>query len=83
MYLSSKIDIILLKGVNMKEIIITKADHGHKVEKFVRKFLSDAPLSFIYKLFRVKDVKVNGKRISKDYILSEMIYYKYMLRINN
>ena len=55
----------------MKEIIITKADHGHKVEKFVRKFLSDAPLSFIYKLFRVKDVKVNGKRIGKDYILSE------------
>ncbi len=37
----------------------------------MRKYLDGAPLSFIYKLFRIKDVKVNGKRISKDYILQE------------
>lgn len=55
----------------MKEIIVTKANHGQKVEKFVRKYLEDAPLSFIYKLFRIKDIKVNGKRVTKDYILQE------------
>lgn len=55
----------------MKEITITRANHGQKAEKFVRKYLDGAPLSFIYKLFRIKDVKVNGKRISKDYILQE------------
>lgn len=55
----------------MKEITITRTNHGQKAEKFVRKYLDGAPLSFIYKLFRIKDVKVNGKRISKDYILQE------------
>ena len=55
----------------MKEITITKINHGQRADKFIRKFLSDAPLSFIYKLFRIKDIKVNGKRINKEYILQE------------
>lgn len=40
-----------------------------KAEKFVRKYLSEAPLSFIYKLFRLKDVKVNGHWVKKDHVL--------------
>lgn len=55
----------------MKEITITKVNHGQRADKFLRKYLSDAPLSFIYKLFRIKDIKVNGKRINKEYILQE------------
>lgn len=55
----------------MKEILISKTNEGQRVDKFVRKYLCNAPLSFIYKLFRVKDVKINGKRIQKDYILKE------------
>ena len=55
----------------MKEIIISKTNHGQRADKFVRKYLNEAPLSFIYKLFRIRDVKVNGKRISSDFILSE------------
>lgn len=55
----------------MKEIIITKLNDGQRADKFIRKFLCDAPLSFIYKLFRIKDIKVNGKRINKEYILKE------------
>lgn len=55
----------------MKEIVISKINAGQKAEKFVRKYLNDAPLSFIYKLFRIKDVKVNGKRIDRNYQLKE------------
>lgn len=53
----------------MKEISITKENSNQRVDKFVRKFLNDAPLSFIYKTFRKKDVKVNGKPIKENYIL--------------
>lgn len=55
----------------MKEIIISESNQGQRVDKFVRKFLNDAPLSFIYKLFRIKDVKVNDKRIQSTYILKK------------
>lgn len=55
----------------MKEIIISKIDAGKRVDKYVRKVLSDAPLSFIYRLFRIKDIKVNAKRVSINYILQE------------
>ena len=55
----------------MQEITITKANAGQKAEKFVKKYLSEAPLSFIYKTFRKKDVKVNGHWVNKDFVLSE------------
>lgn len=55
----------------MKEITISKENEGQRADKFIRKFLNDAPLSFIYKLFRKKDVKVNGHWIHIDYILKE------------
>lgn len=55
----------------MKEIVITKQDEGKRIDKYVRKILSNAPLSFIYKLFRNKDVKINNKRVDISYILKE------------
>lgn len=55
----------------MKEILISKTNQGQRADKFLRKYLSNAPLSFIYKLFRIKDVKINDKRINRDYILRE------------
>ena len=53
----------------MKEIVIQTSQSQQRIDKFVRKFLKDAPLSFIYKLFRKKDVKVNGKWVHIQYIL--------------
>ena len=38
------------------------------MDKFLRKYLENAPLSFIYKAIR-KDVKVNGKRAKEDTVL--------------
>ncbi|MCR5348939.1 MAG: RluA family pseudouridine synthase [Bacilli bacterium] len=55
----------------MKEVVVPKASAGQKAEKFVRKYLSEAPLGFIYKAFRKKDVKVNGHWVNKDFVLSE------------
>ena len=50
---------------------INTKDCNQRVDKYVRKVLNEAPLSFIYKIFRKKDVKVNDKRVDIDYILKE------------
>lgn len=44
------------------EIKITAEQANQRVDKFIKRWIKEAPLSFIYKLFRQKDVKVNGKR---------------------
>lgn len=54
----------------MISFIIKKEEEGQTLEKFVKKALSEAPLSFIYKLFRKKDVKVNGHWQDKKYPIS-------------
>ena len=43
----------------MKEILVTSASDGQRIEKFVRHYLSEAPLGFIYKAFRKKDVPMD------------------------
>lgn len=53
----------------MKQVTITEQNANQRVDKFVRKWLKEAPLSFIYRIFRKKDVKVNGKRVNIQYIL--------------
>lgn len=60
-------DIILV----MKEITIDRNNAGQKVEKFVKNYLKEAPLGFIYKAFRKKDIKVNGRWVRKDAVLEE------------
>ena len=55
----------------MKEITVGKIAEGQRIEKFVRKFLSEAPLGFIYKAFRKKDIKINGHWVNKDAIVHE------------
>ena len=55
----------------MKEVIVNANNAGQKAEKFVKKYLSEAPLGYIYKAFRKKDIKANGHWIKKDYVLKE------------
>ena len=55
----------------MIEQIISKGESNQRVDKYVRKVLNDEPLSFIYKVFRKKDVKANGKWVDIDYIVKE------------
>ena len=55
----------------MKEITVNKQNSGQKIEKFVKRYLTEAPLGFIYKAFRKKDIKVNGHWVHKDYVVEE------------
>jgi len=50
---------------------ITSVESGQTLEKYVLKILPNAPLSFMYKLFRKKDIKVNGKWKDKKEIVKE------------
>ncbi len=50
---------------------ITANEANQRIDKFLKRVLKEAPLSFIYKMFRKKDVKVNGVKAKIDYILKE------------
>jgi adenosylcobinamide-phosphate synthase len=43
---------------NMKEITVNRLAAGQRIEKFVRKYLSEAPLGFIYKAVNTMDSMV-------------------------
>lgn len=53
----------------MQVYIVHRSEEGQTLEKYLAHILPAAPISFIYKLFRKKDVKVNGKREDKKYRL--------------
>lgn len=52
----------------MKEFTIGPDDGGQRLDRFLRRYLSGAGLGSVYKIIR-KDVKVNGRREKKEYIL--------------
>jgi 23S rRNA pseudouridine955/2504/2580 synthase len=58
------------RGAVMREITITANDAGRRLDRFLRKYLSNASLSEIYRIIR-KDVKVGGRRRQESYMLSE------------
>lgn len=49
----------------MVKINVGKNDEGQRLDRFLRKYYGQAPLSKIYKMIR-KDIKVNGKRCDID-----------------
>lgn len=53
------------------EIKIGPNEQGQRIDKFIKRWIKEAPLSFIYRMFRQKDVKVNGKKAKIDYILQD------------
>lgn len=53
----------------MKEFIITEKESGQRLDKFIFKQASKAAPGMIYKAFRKKRVKVNGKRADLKYVL--------------
>ena len=54
----------------MREVTITANDAGQRLDRFLKKYLCNAPLSLVYKAVR-KDVKVNGKRAKEETVLAE------------
>ena len=55
-------------GDRMKTVIIDSNNANQRIDKFLIKYLPRAPKSFVYKLIRKKDVKVNGKKVNENYI---------------
>ncbi|RUT40328.1 RluA family pseudouridine synthase [Paenibacillus anaericanus] len=53
-----------------KYIISEKKDIGLRVDQYLRSKLSNIPDSLLYKTFRKKDIKINGKRVLPGYKLS-------------
>lgn len=54
----------------MQEIMITKEQEGQRLNKFLGKYLDDAPQSFIYKMLRKKNIKWNHQKASGNELLS-------------
>ena len=55
----------------MRTYVIHQSEAGQTLEKYIQKLLVSAPMSFIYKLFRKKDIKVNGHHEDRKFIVSE------------
>ncbi len=53
---------------DMIKLQITENDDRQRLDRFLRKYFKNAPLSRIYKMIR-KDVKLNGKRAGEDTML--------------
>lgn len=53
----------------MREINITENEKEQRLDKFLLKYLNDAPKSFIFKMLRKKNIKVNGQKAEPNYIL--------------
>ena len=55
----------------MLNVRIRKNDAGQRLDKFIGRVLKKAPLSFIYKALRNKDIRLNGGKATGKEILKE------------
>lgn len=55
----------------MKKIIVDKKNNGLKISKVIYNHFPNMPKNAIYKLFRLKDIKVNGLRQKEDMLVNE------------
>ena len=46
----------------LREINVNKNEHDQRLDRFLKKYMDDAPNSFIYKMIRKKNIKLNGNR---------------------
>ncbi|MFA6941940.1 MAG: RluA family pseudouridine synthase [Clostridiaceae bacterium] len=52
-------------------ITIGPNEKGQSIDKFLKKWLKDVPLSAIFRAIRKGDIRVNGKKIKDKYILED------------
>ena len=55
----------------MKEFVVKKSESGQSLEKYTKKVLPKVPLGYIEKLFRKKDIKINGHWQDKKALVNE------------
>lgn len=46
----------------MRELRIGREESGQRLDKYLKKYLKEAPASFVYKMLRKKNIKWNGKK---------------------
>lgn len=54
----------------MQEIRISEANAGQRLNKFLGKYLDDAPQSFLYRMLRKKNIKWNNKKAAGNEVLN-------------
>ena len=54
----------------MRELNITTREEGQRLDKILSKYLNKAPKSFVYKMLRKKNIKLNGKKATGNEKLS-------------
>ncbi len=67
-------------GGIMREIKITENEKGQRLDKFLLKYMNKAPRSFIYKMLRKKNIKLNGKKAQGGEMLDTGDSIKLFLR---
>ena len=55
----------------MREIKINSNEAGQRLDKFLSKYMTLAPKSFLYKMLRKKNITLNGKKVSGQEKLSQ------------
>ena len=55
----------------MREVTIMKNEAGQRLDKLLAKYLDAAPKSFLYKMLRKKNIKLNQKKADGREILKE------------
>lgn len=55
----------------MKEIIITNNEEGQRLDRFLKKYLNLANQSFIHKMIRKKNIKVNDLKAEPELVLKK------------
>ena len=53
----------------MTTLTITANEAGQRFDKLLAKYLNEAPMSFIYKMLRKKNITLNGKKASGSELL--------------
>ena len=67
-------------GVDFLKIEIGTNEAGQRLDKFLRKYLKDVPLSAIFKALRKGDIRVNGIKKKENYSLElgDVIEIRYI-----
>ena len=55
----------------MRTLQVGKNEAGQRLDKLLAKYLDQAPKSFLYKMLRKKNIKLNGKRAQGNEILAQ------------
>ncbi len=56
---------------DLREILVGKNDNEQRADRFLLKYFSKAPRSFVFKMLRKKNIKCNNKRLQPEDIIYE------------